>query len=82
MTETIQMVNEKIGILKDAIQILDEEYKKTDFHRKKEENPNSAVTSNPDDEDAVKLLSAIRQLERYVIFFQDQQFSIIKQQDY
>ena len=82
MTETIQMVNEKIGILKDAIQILDEEYKKTDFHRKKEENPNSAVASNPDDEDAVKLLSAIRQLERYVIFFQDQQFSIIKQQDY
>jgi hypothetical protein len=81
MTESIQMVNEKIGILKDAIHILDEEYKRTDFHKKKEENPDSAVPSNPDDEDAVKLLSAIRQIERYVKYFQDKQFELLKQQE-
>ena len=80
MTESIQVVNEKIGILKDAIRILDEEYKKTEFHRKKEENPDSAVPSTPDEEDAVKLLSVIRQIEQYVKYFQDEQFKLLKEQ--
>ncbi len=81
MPETIQHVNEKIKTLKHARDILDQEYRKTEYHQKKEANPNSTVPASPDDEEAINLLSAIRQIEQYINKFQDEQFSLLKQQD-
>lgn len=81
MPETIQNVNEKIHILKQAKDILRQEYQKTDFHKKREANPDSTVPSSPDDEEAINLLTAIRKIEEYIKKFQDDQFILLKQQD-
>jgi hypothetical protein len=74
----LQEITEKIKILKDARNILDEEYQKTDFHKKKVEHPQSSVPSDPEDEDIYKLLTAIRQIEKMINKFQDEQFTLIK----
>ena len=76
----LQELTDKIKILKDARDILDEEYKKTDFHKKKEEHPQSSVPSDPEDEEIYKLLTAIRQLEHYIKKYQDEQFLLIKEE--
>jgi curved DNA-binding protein CbpA len=81
MPETIQTVNEKIKILKDARDILDNEYRNTEFHKKREANPNSTVAPSPDDEEALKLLTSIRKIEHYIKKYQDEQFSLLKKQD-
>lgn len=76
----LQELTEKIKILKDARNILDSEYKQTEFHKKKEEHPDSTVPSDPEDEDIYKLLTAIRQLEKYLKKYQDAQFILIKEE--
>lgn len=76
----LQELTEKIKILKDARNILDNEYKQTEFHKKKEEHPNSTVPSDPEDEEIYKLLTAIRQLEKFIKKFQDEQFILIKEE--
>ncbi len=81
MPETIQTVNDKIRILKQAKEILHEEYQKTDFHKKREANPDSTVPSSPDDEEAINLLTAISKIEEYIKKFKDDQFILLKQQE-
>jgi hypothetical protein len=81
MTETLSEISDKIKTLKKAYDILNNEYTKTDFHKKKEENPDSTVPPIPEDEEIYKLLTAISQLDHYIKKFQDEQFILIKNQD-
>lgn len=76
----LQEVAEQIKILKSARDILKERYSESDFHRKKEKYPHSAVPPSPEDEEIYKLLNAIQQLERYVKELQDEQFELLKEQ--
>jgi hypothetical protein len=74
-------VTGQIKTLKDAKDILKEQYTKSEFHKKKEKHPHSAVPPSPEDEDIYKLLNAIQQLERYVKELQDEQFELLKEQE-
>jgi len=76
----LQELTEKIKTLKDARNILNDEYKQTEFHKRKEEHPQSSVPSDPEDEEIYKLLTAIRQLEQYIKKYQDEQFVLIKEE--
>ena len=72
---------EKIKTLKTARDILHQEYSQTEFHKKKEEHPNSTVPATPEDEEIYKLLTAIQQIEFYIKKLQDEQFELIKGDD-
>jgi hypothetical protein len=72
-------LNEKIKTLKDAREILQNEYKKSEFHKKKEANPQDIVPPSPEDGEIYKLLTAIQQLDVYIKKLQDKQFKIIKE---
>ena len=78
MTNLIE-INEKIKHLKISRDILHIEYSKSEFHRKKEEHPDSTIPSRPEDEEIYKLLTAIQQLDFYIKKFQDVQFNLIKE---
>lgn len=71
----------KIKILKNARDILQNEYSQTEFHKKKEAHPHSTVPSSPEDEEIYKLLTTIRQLDFYVKKLQGEQFELLKKQD-
>jgi len=77
--QEIGEINEKIKALKDAREILHGEYTNTDFHKRKEANPGEYVPPTPDDEETIKLLTAIQQLDIYIKKLQDEQFSILKE---
>lgn len=79
MVDSLSELNEKIKTLKQTKEILNIEYSKTDFHKKKEAHPHSTIPASPEDEEIYKLLIAIRQIETYIKKFQDQQFEMIKQ---
>ena len=81
MEETLADITEKIKILKSAREILNNEYIQTDFHKKREENPETTVPTTPEDEEIYKLLTAIQQIDFYIKKFQDEQFLLIKEQD-
>jgi len=74
-------INEKIKVLKEARQILNEEYQQSDFHKKKEANPQESAPSEPEDEEAIKLLGAIHQVDLHIKKLQDEQFSILKKNE-
>jgi hypothetical protein len=74
-------VTGQIKTLKDAKDILKEQYTKSEFHKKKEKHPHSAVPPSPEDEEIYKLLNAIQQLGRYVKELQDEQFELLKEQE-
>ena len=74
-------VTEDIKTLKDARDILKDRYSESEFHKKKERYPHSAVPSSPEDEEIYKLLNAIQQLEKYIKELQDVQFKLLKEQD-
>ena len=74
----ITEISEKIKVLKEARQILDDEYQQSDFHKKKEANPHELVPSSPNDEEVYKLLTAIQQLDVHIKKLQDEQFKILK----
>ena len=74
-------IGQKIKILKNARDILQDEYSQTDFHKKKEAHPQSTVPPSPDDEEIYKLLTAIQQLDFYVKKLQDEQLSLLKQHE-
>ena len=76
--EDLTEVNKKIKTLKDARDILKNEYSSSDFHKKKEAHPHSTVPPSPKDEEIYKLLTAIQQLEYYVKKLQDEQFALLK----
>jgi hypothetical protein len=64
-----------------ARDILQEEYTKSEFHRRKEENPDMTVPSEPEDKEIYKLLTAIQQLEMFIKKFQDIQLNLLKKHD-
>ena len=74
-------VNKKIKILKDARDILKEEYSSSEFHKKKEANPHSMVPPSPEDEEIYKLLTAIQQLDVHIKKLQDVQFELLKREE-
>lgn len=78
---SISKINEKIKILKDARDILQEEYKKTEFHKRKEANPQDIVPSRPGDEAIFKLLTAIHQIDFYIKKLQDEQYKLLKENE-
>jgi len=78
--EDITEVNKKIKALKDARDILKDEYTISDFHKKKEAHPHSTVPPSPEDEEIYKLLTAIQQIEYYVKKLQDEQFALLKKE--
>ena len=61
--EKFSQLSEKIKTLKDARTILHNEYTQSDFHKKKEANPQDTVPPSPKDEEIYKLLTAIQQLK-------------------
>jgi hypothetical protein len=73
-------LTDKIKILKDARNILQNEYQQSEFHKKKEANPQDIVPPSPDDKDIYKLLTAIQQLEFYIKKLQDEQFEVLKKE--
>ena len=74
-------LNNKIKILKNAREILHEEYIKTDFHKKREAQPQESVPPSPEDEEILKLLTAIHQIDVYIKKLQDEQFLILKKNE-
>jgi len=73
-------LTDKIKTLKEARNILQNEYQQSEFHKKKEANPQEIVPSSPDDKDIYKLLTAIQQLDFYIKKLQDEQFEILKKE--
>ena len=79
--EELSKLGRKIKTLKDARDILQTEYSQSDFHKKKEANPDDIVPSSPQDEEIFKLLNAIHQLDVYIKKLQDEQFEMIKKDE-
>ena len=79
--ERISKLSEKIKTLKEARNILHEEYTQSEFHKKKEAHPHETVPPSPEDEDIYKLLNTITQIDNYIKKLQDQQFQILKQNE-
>ena len=76
--EELSELGKKIKALKNARDILQNEYSQSEFHKKKEAHSHSTVPSSPEDEEIFKLLTAIRQLDIYVKKLQDEQFEVLK----
>ncbi len=74
-------ITEQIKMLKSARDILKERYENSEFHKKKEKHPHSAVPPSPEDEEIYKLLIAIQQLDKYVKELQDEQFELLKEHE-
>ncbi len=79
--DNLHDINEKIKHLKISRDILQTEYSNSEFHRKKEEHPDSSIPAKPEDEEIYKLLTAIQQLDLYIKKFQDEQFDLIKKNE-
>ncbi len=79
--EKFSELNEKIKTLKDAREILQNEYQKSEFHKKKEANPQDIVPPSPEDGEIYKLLTAIQQLDFYIKKLQDKQFKLLKENE-
>ena len=77
---TFQEISEQIKILKSARDILKETYDASEFHKKKEKFPQSAVPSAPEDKEIYKLLTAIQQIEKQIKILQDEQLKVLKQE--
>jgi len=74
-------VTGQIKTLIDARDILKEKYSKSEFHKKKETHPHTAIPPSPEDEEIYKLLTAIQQLDYYIKQLQDEQFRLLKELD-
>ena len=79
--EEFGKLGDKIKALKDARNILHNEYTQSDFHKKKEANPQDTVPPSPKDEEIYKLLTAIQQLDVYIKKLQDKQYQILKKNE-
>lgn len=77
----LNKITEQIKILKNASEILKERYSASEFHKKKEKHPQSAIPPSPKDQEVYNLLNAIQQLDKCVKELQDEQFSLLKKQE-
>lgn len=78
--EKISELTEKIKTLKQAREILKDEYKQSEFHKKKEASPQDQVPPSPEDKEIYRLLTAIQQLDFYIKKLQDEQFELLKKE--
>ncbi len=78
--EKISELTEKIKTLKKAREILQDEYKQSEFHKKKEASPQDIVPPSPEDKEIYKLLTAIQQLDFFIKKLQDEQFEMLKKE--
>ncbi|MFA5101575.1 MAG: hypothetical protein WC525_00320 [Candidatus Thermoplasmatota archaeon] len=74
-------ISEQIKSLKTTRDFLQEKYDASEFHKKKEEFPQSAVPPSPEDEEIYRLLTAIHQLDKYIKELQDIQLKVLKQEE-
>jgi len=84
MVESMKRFNElgdKIKTLKEARGILNQEYVQTDFHKKKEASPRESVPPEPQDEEAIRLLTTIHKIDHYIKKYQEEQLNILKKHD-
>jgi len=79
--EKINELMEKIKTLKQAHEILQNEYRQSEFHKKKEASSQDLVPPSPGDKEIYKLLIAIQQLDFYIKKLQDEQFKILKENE-
>jgi len=79
--ENLSKLNDKIKTLKDARNILQEEYAQSEFHKKKEAHPHESVPPSPEDEEIYRLLNTIQQLDYHIKKLQDEQFQLLKQNE-
>jgi hypothetical protein len=79
--DRFQELSEQIKILKTAREILKKKYNASDFHKKKEEFPQTPVPTTPQDGEIYKLLTAIQQLDKYIKELQDDQFKALKDEE-
>ena len=79
--EKFSELGNKIKTLKQAREILHNEYTQSEFHKKKEANPQEIVPSSPEDEEIYKLLTAIQQIDQYIKKLQDQQYKFLKENE-
>ena len=77
----ITSITDDIKTLKRARDLLRGRYERTEYHQKREIQPHSAVPPEPEDEEILKLLTAIQQLEHYIKELQNEQFSLLKEQE-
>ena len=78
---SISSITDDIKALKRARDLLRDRYDHSEYHQKREIQPHSMVPPEPEDEGILKLLTAIQQLEHYIKELQDEQFSLLKEQD-
>jgi hypothetical protein len=76
-----QELSEQIKNLKTVRDFLKEKYDASEFHKKKEKFPQSAVPPAPEDEEIYKLLTTIQQLDKYIKELQDLQLKVLKQEE-
>jgi hypothetical protein len=74
-------ISEQIKSMKTVRDFLKEKYDASDFHKKKEKFPHSAIPPAPEDEEIYKLLTAIQQLDKYIKELQDMQLKVLKQDE-
>jgi len=74
-------ISQNIETLQKAQAVLQSYYQKTEFHKQREHQADTAVPPSPDDEDVFKLLTAIQQIEKYVKKLQDEQFQLLQQEE-
>ncbi|MBN1280403.1 MAG: hypothetical protein JXA00_02010 [Candidatus Thermoplasmatota archaeon] len=77
---TFEELSEQIKMLKTARDFLKEKYDASEFHKTREDNPQSAVPPTPQDGEMYKLLIAIQQLDTYIKELQDVQFKVLKEE--
>jgi len=78
--EKFSELTEKIKTLKQAREILQNEYEKSEFHKRMEASPQDIVPPAPGDKEIYKLLTAIQQLDFYIKKLQDEQFEELKKE--
>lgn len=74
-------ISEQIKNLITTRDFLKEKYEASDYHKKKEEFPQSAVPPAPEDGEIYRLLTAIQQLDKYIKELQELQFKVLKQEE-
>ncbi len=74
-------LSEQIKNLITTRDFLQEKYDASEFHKKKEEFPQSAVPPTPEDAEIYKLLTSIQQIDKYIKELQDLQLKLLKKEE-
>lgn len=74
-------ITDQIKILKDARGILQQRYEASEFHKKKEKYAQSPVPPSPKDEEILKLLATIHQIDVIIKELQEEQFRLLKAEE-